>query len=137
MRGYSHSRKLRLIWSRAHERGKMMIVERKKLGLGMIIFAVALAMASFFLIDRYDDKKGFVSNVTEARFTIWKDCKKPEDKRVEKLGGVTSESAWIERHTLQCDTVQLPYRWVLVVALGLFFTGLFVELSRARRPATF
>jgi hypothetical protein len=103
-----------------------MIVERKKLGLGMIIFAVAFALASFFLIDRCDDKKGFVSNVTEARYTIWKDCKKPE------VGRVTSESAWLERQTLQCDTVQLPYRWVLVVALGVFFTGLFVEFSRAR-----
>ena len=112
-----------------------MIVERKKLGLGMIVLAVAMALGSFFMIDRYDDKKGFVSNVMDGRYTIWKDCKKTEDKPATKMGGVPAYSSWeevLEKNRLQCDTVQLPYRWILVAASGLFFVGLFVELSKAR-----
>jgi hypothetical protein len=111
-----------------------MLVERKTLGLGLIISSLALALASFFLIDRYDDKKGFVSNVMEARYTIWKECKKQADKPIDKIGGVSSYSSWKEKEieSLQCDSVQLPYRWIVVVTSGLFFVGVFVELSKPR-----
>jgi hypothetical protein len=82
---------------------------REKLGIGLIIFALALASISFLFIDRYDDKRSFFANVMRgAGYTIWTDC--------------------TERNQFdfppQCRRLWLPYRWILVTAAGFFFTGL-------------
>jgi hypothetical protein len=106
-----------------------MHVEKGRLGITLITSWLALALVSFFFIDRYDDKKGFLSNVMEARYTIWKDCKKPDDKR---MGGFSSWEDIQKGLQIKCDYVQLPYRWILVAASGLFLFGLFVKASKAK-----
>jgi hypothetical protein len=56
-----------------------MLLRTNKIGIGCMLLASAMALGGFLLIDKYDDKKGFVSNVMEARYTVWKDCKKQGD----------------------------------------------------------
>jgi hypothetical protein len=104
--------------------GVVGVIDKKQLGMGLIISAVAIALVSFIFIDTYDERKGLLWNVMNAHYTISKYCKVP---------GKTDSTPWWEPPgTPRCDYILLPFRWILALSSGLFVAGLFVKISRPR-----
>lgn len=94
-----------------------------KLGISLIFLSFIIFIAGFITFDGYNPRHGFIQNVRDMEFTIYIE-KQIEEKQNTVFDDFVDDQGY--------DLYRLPFVGVFVIDLFIFFSGLYVLLTRKK-----